>query len=238
MADGIWVGMSGAVARAAQLEAVADNLANAQTPGFKASHPSFETFLPDGATGEAQELAFTGAVSSGVDLRNGATLVTGHPTDVLPAESSFLSVGLPDGSIGFTRDGRIIADSEGRLTIGGLPLRGAGAVHLEVPINAKLSFDTAGKVLADGVEVGQLTLYKLSGPIQRLSASVVRPTSDAGAVPIEAQIKVGELELSNSSPLEGAVQMISAQRNFDNSMQALQTYKRMDDRANEIGRAK
>ena len=47
MSDGIYVGMSAAVARAAQLDSLSDNLANAQTPGFKASHPAFETFLGD-----------------------------------------------------------------------------------------------------------------------------------------------------------------------------------------------
>lgn len=237
MADGIWVGMSGAVARAKQLEAVADNLANAQTPGFKASHPAFETFLA-GQDSQEPQLALTGAVSGGVDLRNGATLVTNTATDVLPQDGTFLSVSLPDQTVGFTRDGRIVANDDGQLSIGGKPVRGSRGEHLQVPPNSKLSFDSNGAVLADGVEVGRLATYRLAGPIERLTPSVIRPITEAGVLPAETRIKVGELELSNSSPLEGAVAMISAQRNFDTSMQAVQTYKRMDDRANEIGRVR
>ena len=46
MADGIYVGMAAAAARAEQLDSIADNLANVETPGFKASHPAFQSFLP------------------------------------------------------------------------------------------------------------------------------------------------------------------------------------------------
>ena len=48
MADGIYVGMAAAAARAAQLDSISDNLVNAETPGFKASRPAFQSFLPGG----------------------------------------------------------------------------------------------------------------------------------------------------------------------------------------------
>jgi flagellar basal-body rod protein FlgF len=47
---------------------------------------------------------------------------------------------------------------------------------------------------------------------------------------------VGEVELGNAGALEATVQLISAQRQFDASMQALQTYRSLDQRSNEIGR--
>jgi len=46
------------------------------------------------------------------------------------------------------------------------------------------------------------------------------------------------VELSNSNALQGAIDMIAAQRNFESAMQALQTYKRMDDKAIEVGKAR
>ncbi len=56
MADGIYVGMAGAAARLDQLDSIADNLANADSAGFKAERPAFESFLAhrrqdDGAPG-------------------------------------------------------------------------------------------------------------------------------------------------------------------------------------------
>ena len=46
----------------------------------------------------------------------------------------------------------------------------------------------------------------------------------------DVQVRVGELELGNAPPLEATIQMISAQRHFDTAMQAIQTYRRLDEK--------
>jgi flagellar basal-body rod protein FlgF len=51
-------------------------------------------------------------------------------------------------------------------------------------------------------------------------------------------VRIGELELGNVNALQASVDMISAQRNYENSLQAIQTYRRLDERANEIGRVR
>jgi flagellar basal-body rod protein FlgF len=51
-------------------------------------------------------------------------------------------------------------------------------------------------------------------------------------------LRIGEIETGNSSPLEAAVQLVAAQRHFETSMQALNTYRRMDERASEVGRTR
>jgi len=68
MADGLYVSMCGAAARAEQLDAVADNLANAQTPGFKPARPAFESFL---AASGAPDKVYPAAVAGGFE-RSGA----------------------------------------------------------------------------------------------------------------------------------------------------------------------
>jgi flagellar basal body rod protein FlgF len=51
-------------------------------------------------------------------------------------------------------------------------------------------------------------------------------------------LRTGELELGNVSALDSTVQMINAQRQFDMAMQAIQTYRKLDDRANQVGLVK
>ena len=85
MADGLYVSMCGAAARQEQLDAIADNLANAQTPGFKAARPAFAAFLP--ASG-AEDKVYPAAVASGFDLRAGPTVATGNALDVLPEDGA------------------------------------------------------------------------------------------------------------------------------------------------------
>jgi flagellar basal body rod protein FlgG len=51
-------------------------------------------------------------------------------------------------------------------------------------------------------------------------------------------LRVGELELGNVSALDSTVQMINVQRQFDMAMQAIQTYRKLDDRATQVGLVK
>lgn len=237
MADGMYVGMSGAAARAEQLESVADNLANAQTTGFKASRPAFETFLSPEGRGE---LAYTAAVDTGIDLRPGDTTLTGRPTDVVPSDGAFLVVGLSDGSVGYTRDGRLQTDSAGRLLAGKHPVLGIDGKPIVVPPGAPFNLDGQGTVLSEGREMGRLGLCLLQGPMERRGDSVLAPAQEKGgrALPVETRVRTGELELSNAGPLEAAVQMITTQRSYDTSMQAIQTYRRLDEQASAVGRTK
>jgi len=235
MADGMYVSMNGAAARAAQLEAVADDLANAQTSGFKASRPAFATFLAEGGQGQ---LNFPALVGAAVDLRPGATLVTGLPTDVLPDGGAFLAVSAGDGTMAFTRNGRLQADGHGRLSVLGHTVLGIDGQPLLVPEGSTWSVDGQGTVLANGQEIGRLALFQLSGDVERRGQSLYVPGPNGQALAVEAGVRTGELELSNVSPLAAAVEMIGAQRNFDTSMQAVQTYRRLDERANEVGRTR
>src|SRR5512136_1069817 len=130
MADGIYVTMCGAVARQEQLDSVADNLANVQTRGFKASRPAFEAFLP--AAG-GYDKSYPASVATALDLRAGQTTTTGNPLDVLPEDGAFLAVQTRGGAVAYTRDGRIELDADRRLVVGGNAVLSRGGQAIVVP---------------------------------------------------------------------------------------------------------
>jgi flagellar basal-body rod protein FlgF len=247
MADGIYVSMCGAVARADQLDAVADNLANVQTRGFKASRPAFEAFLP--AAG-GYDKSYTASVATSLDLRPGPSTTTGNPLDVLPEDGAFLAVKSGD-AVAYTRDGQVALDTDRRLVIRGNPVLGKNGQPIVVPhdylpeisadgaVRARLPSGSEGRGRAEEVVLGELATYQLSGSVDRVGPALLRlgPGGRADAV-AEVRVRVGEAELSNSSALESMVQMIAAQRSFDASMQAIQTYRTMDQRAAELGRTR
>jgi flagellar basal-body rod protein FlgF len=235
VSDGFYVSMCGAVARSEQLDAVADNLANAQTPGFKAARPAFEAFL---APSGAQDKAYPAAVGTGFDLRPGPAQHTGNPLDVLPDDGAFLAVRLPDGTPAYTRDGRLTVDAEGRLVSGGRPVLDEAARPIAVPLDAPVRIDAHGTVWAGEQQVAELARVRLSGPIDRAGASTFVTGRGGIALPADVQVRVGELELGNSSALEATVALVSAQRSYDASMQALQTYRQLDQKATEVGRVR
>ena len=75
----------------------------------------------------------------------------------------------------------------------------------------------------------------LPGELVRLSPSIVVP-KDGITERANGRVRVGEVELSNVSALEASIDMIQTQRNFDHAVQAVQTYRKIDDRAIQVGK--
>lgn len=236
MADGIYVGMAAAAARAAQLDSISDNLVNAETPGFKASRPAFQSFMPGGG---GSDKILAAAVATGIDTRPGVTSPTDNPLDIVPQPDTFLSVMTGSGAKAYTRNGHIEVGPEGELTVGGNPLLDDQGRPMSVPPTSTPTITEAGEVFADNASVGRLGLFRIDGGVDRVGPTLMAPGAGAlvSALEIdEVQVRVGELELGNAPPLEATIQMITAQRHFDSAMQAIQTYRRLDEKAIEVGK--
>jgi len=236
MSDGMYVGMSAAVARAAQLDSIADNLANAETPGFKATRPAFRAFMPPGPT----DKVLAGAVSSGVDLRPGPTNTTDNLLDVIPDGDTYLGVKLSNGQLAYTRNGHLELGPNGELLASGLPVVGRSGDPVTLPADADPHIETNGDVVVGrGTVVDTLALFQAQGPMDKIAPALLQPAAGSTVSAVsDGTLRVGELELGNVSALDSTVQMINAQRQFDMAMQAIQTYRKVDDRAIQVGLVK
>ena len=236
MSDGIYVGMSAAVARAAQLDSIADNLANTETPGFKASRPAFRAFLPPGPS----DKVMTSAVSTGVDLRAGPVNTTDNPLDVVPDDDAYLGVRLSNGQVAYTRNGHLELGPNGELLASGLPVVGRSGDPVSVPAGADPRIETNGDVIVGrNTVVDTLALFQAQGSMDKIAPTLLQPSAGSSInLAEDGTLRTGELELGNVSALDATVQMINAQRQFDMAMQAIQTYRKLDDRANQVGLVK
>jgi flagellar basal-body rod protein FlgF len=236
VADGIYVGMSAAMGRAAQLDAIADNLANIESPGFKGVRPAFSSFLPPGGP---TDKVLSGAVATTIDMRPGTTQTTDSLTDVIPDGDLLLAVQMPGGKIAYTRNGHIETSPDGVLKVAGLPLLDASGEPLVVPADSEVTVEPTGEVLAGKQVVGSLSLWSSQGPMDRVGASLMMPSAGTQMNQVaDGSVRVGELELGNVTALESTVQMIGAQRNYDLAMQAIQTYRQLDQRVVDVGRVR
>jgi flagellar basal-body rod protein FlgF len=151
--------------------------------------------------------------------------------------------------VNFTRDGHLALDESRRLVIGGHPVLGKGGQGITVPgeyVPEVLPNGTVRGVRTgagerggapDEIVLGELASFRLTGSVERSGPAMLRPGPGGAAAEVpEAKFRVGEIELGNASPLETTVLMISAQRNFDASMQALQTYRSMN--SADLGRTR
>jgi flagellar basal-body rod protein FlgF len=236
VADGIYVGMSGAIGRAAQLDAIADNLANIESPGFKGTRPSFASFLPPGGP---TDKVLSGVVASTIDLRPGTTETTDVLTDVIPDDGMFLAVQMPGGKTAYTRNGHIEVSPDGVLQIAGMPVLDNAGEPMVVPQGSDVVIESTGEVRADRQIVGNLSLWSGQGAMDRVGQTLMMPSAGAQMTQVtNGTVRVGELELGNVTALESTVQMIGAQRNYELAMQAIQTYRQLDQRVVEVGRSR
>lgn len=240
MADGMYIAMNGAAARERQLESIADNLANAQTPGYKAQRPAFQSFLAATRDGSkpAKEQVHPLAVSTALDQREGLAQPTGRNLDVIPHGRGFMAVDRENGERGYTRVGSLTVDTERRLTSNGRPVLGTTGGPILVPAGGEPVIGEDGSVRVGANTVGHIALFELNGAIDRVAPGVLAPGAGGAAVPVTSGFRTGAVEQSNVNALETTIELISAQRHFESSMQALTTYRTIDQKANEIGRAR
>lgn len=235
MADSMYVAMNAAAARAQNLEVIADNLANVDTPGFHGSQSVFQAFVAAHDSGEPVDQVHVAAVDAGVDPRAGPAIPSDSPLDVRPGQGAWLAVELQDGSTGYTRDGRLAVDVDGTLRAAGLPVLSDALQRVVVDPHARIVVDATGRVTAGDAVAGVLGRFELVGPIARVQPAVVQAVT---ASAVETHLEIGMREGSNVNALGAVVRMVQAQRAYDEAMQAVTTSRRMDEKSAEIGRVR
>jgi len=241
VADGMYVSMAAAAARADQLDSIADQLANAETPGYKASRPAFQSFLPPRGVAPgaaATDKVFAGVVATGTDLSQGTIRTTDNPLDIVPEGQLFLSVMSATGQPAFTRNGKLNITPEGAMVADGRQVLGTSNRPIMVPPGANVIISQTGMVSADGAPIDRIALFDLGGNVVRVGPQLYAAGPGGTVTATEGGVSTGQLEMGNVSPLESTVQMINAQRQYETAMKAIQTYRSLDARVIEVGRVR
>ena len=246
MNPAMWISKTGVQAQDAKLQAIANNLANVNTVGFKRDRVVFEDlFYQVDAQPGAQSADNT--VSNGVQLGNGTRVVgtqkvftngnmqtTSQPLDVAINGAGFLQVRRPNGEPAYTRAGQLQVDANGTLTNAqGLPLVPQitvpqNATAITIGENGMVSATVAGSTTP--TELGQLTLTGFVNPagLLALGENLFQETAASGTAnegrPGDGalgKLKQGALEGSNVQVVEEMVDMISAQRTYEMNTKVL-----------------
>src|SRR5690606_9045653 len=126
MTDSLRTSASGMIAQQKRVDVIANNLANVNTTGFKRSRTNFEDLLYETVQGPRRTVGdgVIGAMQIGHGVRlsaiqrvhgQGAAEMTGRPLDLAIEGEGFFQVELPDGSLGYTRDGSFTLSDSGQL---------------------------------------------------------------------------------------------------------------------------
>lgn len=239
----IYVGMTGAKQAMEQQAAVANNMANVSTPGFRAQINNYRAVPVVGD--EMATRAMVVATTPGADMRSGPLMQTGRPLDVAIRGDGWLAVQTPDGGEAYTRVGNLQVGADGQLmTMDGRPLLGE-AGPMVVPPGSSLVVADDGVVTALGAgdpavgaaEVGRLKLVNPAvDELVRGEDGLFRMQAGTAAPQVDPSMRLlsGTLEGSNVNAVEAMVDMIANARRFEMQMKTLQTAESNDQQANKL----
>jgi len=241
MYKGIYIAASGAVLKQTQLEVVSQNIANANTSGYKKDSLSFKEYLFQTEAGAAPDgRSMCELSSSKTDQSNGTIIRTGNPLDIAIEGDGLIAL---EGDR-YTRRGDLKKNSEGYLTTqSGAKVLGAGGPILlpsdstEVTIDAegKVSVIQPGSTLPTEIDTIQVMDFGTDGIVSKAGdeefiASGPGTLSTSG-------IKQGYLEMSNVDTIKEMVHMIETMREFESYQKMIQIFDESAAKVNnELGR--
>jgi flagellar basal-body rod protein FlgF len=226
MDRGLYIAASGMLAELTRQDQIANDLANASTPGYRGDRSAQQSFgammLHNRATGQEVGPLVQGAhiVGNTIDMTAGPLKNTGEPLDVGLDGEGFLAVQTRAGTR-YTRNGQLVIDNQGRLaTAGGLLVLDEKRRPFKVGSANGIVIATDGTVTSAGKVVARLAVVSLTKPVKQGDTLF---NGVAGPRPANTKVVQGSLEGSGINPITAMVDMLTSLRAFEAGQKAIQT---------------
>ncbi len=252
---------SGMAAEQMNLDNIANNLANANTTGFKMRRTQFQdllyqNFIQPGAAAGAQTVVPSGLqiglgtrpASNEVIFTQGNFQSTDNPLDVVIQGKGFFQVQRPDGSLAYTRAGNFQLDRNGTLvTADGDPVQPqitipAQAQTITIAPDGTVSYTQPGQTASQ--VAGQIQLANFPNPagLNSIGSTLFTPTDASGEATTGAPggqeglgtLLQGYIEQSNVSVVDEFVNMIVTQRAYEANSKVVRAADEMYQQVNNI----
>jgi flagellar basal-body rod protein FlgG len=254
---------SGMNAQQMSIDNIANNLANANTVGFKARRTQFQdllyqSFSQPGSNAGAQTLVPSGLqiglgsrpAGNTVVFSQGAYQETGNPLDLVIQGHGFFQIRRPDGTTAYTRAGNFqldatgnIVDTNGNLLEPQITLPQT-AQAISIAVDGTVSYSLPG--VTTTAIAGQIQLANFTNPggLNSLGSGLFLPT-DASGEPVLGNpggpegmgtLQQGYVESSNVSIVEEFINMLSSQRAYEASTKVAKAADDMYSQVNNLAR--
>ncbi len=249
----LWSAKTGLDAQQTRMAVISNNLANANTSGFKRDRAVFEDLVYQNVRQVGAQSSQETQLPSGLNIGTGVRIVateklftqgglsqTGNSLDVAIQGRGFFEILTPDGSTAYTRDGSFHLNAQGQIvTSSGFTLQPG----LTVPQNSQsisigedgtVSVQTAGSKEPTQIGTIQLVDFINPGGLQAVGGNLFKETASSGApqsaTPGQSGLGTlmqGSLETSNVNVVEELVNMIETQRAYELNSKAISTTDHM-----------
>jgi flagellar basal-body rod protein FlgG len=248
MIKSLYSAATGMNAQQLNLDNISNNIANCNTTGFKQSRVEFQDLVYETMSATAptaqgstipSELQIGGGTKPVATMKNfeqGSPQATGNPLDMMIKGDGLFQVMMPDGTLGYTRDGSWKVSANGQVVnADGIPME----PPLTIPQNATgIMVESDGRVMVTTAtsttptELGRIELARFVNPagLSNLGGNLYKQTIASGD-PIVAQagldgtgtLEQGYLESSNVKIVNEMIAMITAQRSYELNSKSVKT---------------
>lgn len=230
MDSGYYAAMTGLVARTQALDTAAANLANAQTPGYRAEREYFRSVLmgPDAEDSQLGQTVNNFGLLGGdrLNLGQGAIQPTGNSLDLAVEGEGFFQVQTVHG-IRYTRDGSFHRAQSGQLvTAAGEAVLSASGEAIAVP-PGEVTVGAGGVLSVAGGAVATVGVFTFPAGTQLTAEGADRYVAPEGVVPViskNAAIHQGALEAANQDVIQGSLELLVMQRQAEMMQKALTVF--------------
>lgn len=263
MIRALYSAASGMTAQQLNVDNIANNLANANTAGYKMRRAQFQDLLyqsmvQPGASAGQQTTVPTGlqlglgtrAASNEIIFTQGNFSGTNNPLDIVIQGNGFFQVRQPSGEIAYTRAGSFHLNREGNMvTADGDPIEPqitipAGAQAITIAPDGTVSYQMAGETSAQLAGQIQIAGFQNPAGLNSVGRSLYMPTDSSGE-PVVANpggreglgsLLQGYEEQSNVNIVEEFISLIVAQRAYEANSKVVKAADDMYSQVNNISR--
>lgn len=233
MDNGSYVALSLATAMRREMDVSANNIANANTAGFKGERVVFDSYLQKGPDGsDDTSTSFVLDRGSYLNENQGSLSFTGNSLDVALQGEGWFSYQTPQGATAFGRDGRFQLDPQGNLvTLSGNKVLDNGGQPIALPpeVAGSVSITESGSITADGLgQIAQIGVFELQNlqSYERLGGGLFVPPEgvEAGGMPPpdpQTRVVQGAVEDSNVQPVVEMTRMMDIQKAYDRAVKLM-----------------
>ena len=237
MNSGMYAALSGNLSALRRLDVIANNLANASTPGFKADQIQFESVLAGVKKPSTQDPSLSSERFS-TDFSAGALQKSDNVLDVALDGDGFFVVNTPQGPA-YTRQGNFHRGATGKLeNADGYEVQGqSGSISVA---GGRIQIGSGGVVTVDGTATGTLAQVDFPKPyaLTKLGGGLFTPSDpQVTPAPSTSAVKQGFLESSNVKAVVEMARMIETSRYFESCAKVVKSYDDMAAKAaNDLGK--
>ena len=238
----LYVAMSGAKQTALAQAVNSNNLANANTTGFREDLAAFRSMPVFGAGAPTRVYAMT--ENPGVNLESGAIQATGRDLDMAVQGKGWIAVQAPNGQEAYTRAGNLRIESGGLLVTGsGYPVMGnrgpiaiPQAESIEIGVDGTITIRGIGEFANSLTVVDRIKLVNPDGAELVKGKDGLMRLKDGFEADADASVRLasGALETSNVNTVDAMVNMIALARQYEAQVKMMKAAGEMASKSNEL----